>query len=151
MPVGDITPSSDGRAIAVLLLDTTTAANGQPSGAVGLAMSAFTDVFGPFGMPTDLTLELASTAGSGVMTVTGRLWGRSIAGIWSPLGIGADSTKGVIDAGSTIGETVTDAIRHAETVSLPGHFERLYFEVVNIGGTSTAVQARLTARMGYPR
>ena len=148
MAIGDVTTYGGKETKAIELLASATATNSPPSGAsAGLATKALLRLFG--GMPSVCTLLLYSTAGSGTMTVTCRLWGYSEAGtVWTPMGFGADSTKGVINAVSAIGETVTDGIRHSETVSLPGHFSRLYLEITAIGGTATAVTAQLVARRG---
>jgi hypothetical protein len=150
MALGDVTLHSGGEVADIELLASATATNSPPSGAsAGIDTGDILRVFNT--MPGTATLVLYSTAGSGTMTVTGRLWGYSSvgAGFWVPMGFGADATKGVINAASAIGETGTDTIRHAETVSLLGHFERLYFEITAIGGTSTAVTVKLVIRRGY--
>ncbi len=86
-----------------------------------------------------------STAGSGAMDVTIRLWGY-LAGpdAWFPLGAGVDGTKGTINAGSAMGETGANSIAHCEPLYLAGHFDRLYAQVTGINGTSTAVDVWVT-------
>lgn len=137
----------DQGSIAIELLSTTSATNGTPSGAsAGLALSTIVSYFG--GVPDPMTLLLESTAGSGTMTVTARLWGYTPldGGTWVPLGTGGDTTKGTINAGNAIGETTADRLLHAEPFQLTGSFQRYYLEVTAIGGTSTAVKAYLLAR-----
>jgi hypothetical protein len=94
------------------------------------------------------TVSVYSIAGSGAMSVTIRLWGyveNSIGtGRWLPLGIGTAELKGVMNGGAAIDETTilgvgTERIRHAEPLALPGHFDRLYAQVVAISGVLTAV------------
>lgn len=150
MAIGAITDYSGGEVKAVELLASATATNGVPSGATaGLDLSILQGLFGK--MPADVTLLIYSTAGSGTMTGTFRIWGYNEAGsVWTPMGPGADSTKGVINLTAAIGETGADKIRHSETISLIGHFSRLYLEITAIGGTSTAVTGQLVARRGYP-
>ena len=124
------------------ILDAATATNSPPSGGsagVSLASAAI----GP-PWPTTCTLLVRSTAGSGTMTVTIRLWGYAEdAAVWLPLGVGLDATKGTINAGAAIGETGSDVIRHCEPIANVFHFSRLYAEVTAIGGTSTAVTVEL--------
>jgi hypothetical protein len=94
-----------------------------------------------------ISLLVWSTAGSGTMTVTLRLWGySSVSGTWHPLGVGADSTKGIINAGSALGETGTNTIAHSEVVYGLKAFERVVCQVTAIGGTVTAISAALVAR-----
>lgn len=93
------------------------------------------------------TLLIKSTAGSGTMTVTVKLWGyvadTAIAD-WFPLGANSDATKkGLVNNASAIDEHATDSLRHAEVLSFPGHFDRIYAEVTAIGGTSTTLSAFL--------
>lgn len=151
--VGDVTTIIGADSKAIELLAATVATNGQPSGAsAGLDLHEVSTLFGGF-FPDQVTLVVESTAGSGTMTVTCRLWGYLPfnSGKWVPLGTGADTTKGTINDGSAIGETIADGIRHAEPVNLAGHFSRLYLEVTAIGGTSTSVTAWIVARRNYPR
>lgn len=152
MAIGTVTSYTNPDIKSIVLLASTTAANNPPSGSgntVGLFMADVYNIFSQ--MPTELTLMLYSTAGSGTMSVSARLWGYTPAngGMWFPMGIGADATKGMINAGSAMGETAADKIRHTETISLPGHFERLYLEITAISGTSTAVTAELVLRRSY--
>lgn len=134
---------SNPRVLTLRLLEAATATNSVPSGgSAGIALTGL-----PLGdkAPIDgASLLVYSTAGSGTMTVTIRLWGYHADGsVWVPLGPGGDTTKGTINEGAAIGETSTDVIRHAEPIDLPGHFSRLYAEITAIGGTSTAITVDL--------
>jgi hypothetical protein len=151
MALGTVTSLGD--LVAIELLASATATNSVPSG-TSAGLSVQDDIKPAFGgvVPDLMTLSLVSTAGSATMTVTARMWGfLAAAAVWVPVGTGPDATKGVINGGVAIGETGADLIRHSETVAYLGHFQRVYLEITAIGGTSTAVTARLNARMNYPR
>lgn len=136
---------------SIELLASATATNSPPSGAsAGLSVDAIKAVFGT--VPQTMSLHVCSTAGSGTMTVTLRLWGYLGATLgWTPIGTGPDATKGYLNDGVALGETSADGIAHVEIVDLPGHFVRLYLEIVAIGGTATAVASRLVSRRLYGR
>ena len=110
----------------ITLLTAVTAANGAPSiasEAVGTALPFHTD---------QATLFVRSTAGSGVMTVTVRLWGFNLElDRWFDLGL--------LNGGVAIGECQADQISYAEGVMGLRGFDRLYAEVTAIAGTATAV------------
>ena len=126
----------------ITLLTAAVATNSPPSGA-----SAGVDVSGVFGSFTAIdwaVLQVRSTAGSATMTVAIRLWGyNALSAAWFPLGVGADATKGAINAGTTLGETAADTIRHTEPVYYVSAFDRVYAEITAIGGTSTAITVEL--------
>lgn len=85
-------------------------------------------------------LVLKSTAGSGVMTVTIRMWGWSdVAAVWFPLGVGSEGSKGTIDAGTSIEEEGANTLQHGELLTGVQHIERLYAQITAIGGAATAV------------
>lgn len=121
----------------VQILTAATATNGAPSGATaGFAIR----------QPCDRALFcLKSTAGSGTMDVTIKLWGYCGAmDEWSPLGVHATAaTKGILNSGNAIGEIAADTLRHAEEIFGLMRIERVYAEITAIGGTSTAVSAWL--------
>lgn len=121
----------------VQLLSAATATNSAPSGATaGFAIH----------QPTDRALFcLKSTAGSGTMTVTVKLWGYCPAmSEWSPLGVHATAaTKGILNSGNAIEEIAADTLRHAEEIFGLMRISRVYAEITAIGGTSTAVSAWL--------
>lgn len=97
---------------------------------------------------SDAVLFLKSTAGSGTMTVTVKLWVyNDFAAAWAPLGTHAtDATRGRINEGNAIGEVDTDSLRHTERVNALEHYDRVYAQVTAIGGTATAVDLWLLAR-----
>jgi hypothetical protein len=123
------------------ILNAVTAANGTPSaGTDGVKV--------PPGCNRGL-FSMRSTAGSGVMDVTLRLWGY-VEGQWYPhgpgAGVGAASTQGVLNR-SQDGETIygkyeeiaADVLKAANMVDHLDVYERVYVEVVDINGTATAV------------
>ncbi len=120
----------------ITLLTAATATTTAPSAATdGVALPHTTDL---------ATLFLYSSAGSGTMDVTCRLWGYNTAlAKWFPLGTGADATKGTVNAGSAMGETGTNAIAHCEVVNSLHRINRVALQVVTINGTSTAIEAVL--------
>ncbi len=136
--IGDVTSLGSQEVKVVEILASATATNSPPTNNAGVAVNDLSLFGAP---PQKAALVVASTAGSGTMTATVRLWGKLPVGggIWMPLGPGADATKGVINEGTALGETSADAIRHSEMVENLGMFERLYLEITAIGGTSTAV------------
>lgn len=140
MALGDVTTSGD--RITIELLASAIATNSPPSGSsAGISVQAIADA-NVYGIPRNVSLILASTAGSVTMTVSARLWAYD-GTRWLPVGTGGDSTKGMLNNGATIGETGSDTIRHVEPVDLIEHFQRLYLEIVTIGGTATAVTGYL--------
>lgn len=136
------------------ILTSATATNSPPVGSLaGLPLRGNLGRGGQRHMPNssgndEVAVLVASTAGSGTMTVTVRLWGYSPATVqWHPLGVGTaaapDVSRGVLNAGNAIGEVAADLLQHAELVSGLAHFSRVYAEIVAIGGTSTAVSVWL--------
>jgi hypothetical protein len=119
------------------LLAAATATSAQPSAATD-------GVVKPSGVDR-VDLFLRSTAGSGDMEVTVRLWGyQPEFDEWFPLSIGsgagdAVNRSGWMNGGAPIEESGADEIRHYEAVENLSLFGRLYAQVVAIGGTSTAV------------
>ncbi len=91
------------------------------------------------------TLLAHSTAGSGTMTFTARLWGYNTqTAKWYPLGTHATpDSKGLINDGQAIGETGTDTIAHAEPVGGLRSFQRVDLQITVISGTGTAITAVL--------
>ena len=123
----------------ITLLTAATATNSAPSGGSAGVETNGLKVGG--NVPDTCTVLVYSSAGSGTMTATIRMWGYSNS-IWLPLGTGASGaadTKGVLNENVAIAETSADFIAHAEPLSYCGHFDRLYAEVTAIGGTSTAI------------
>jgi hypothetical protein len=119
------------------LLTAATATNGAPSAATaGSALPHLTD---------RAALLLWSTAGSGTMDVTCKLWGYNPqVAQWFPLGIDATAAnKGLINGGNAIGETGANTIAHCEEVTSLMFFSRVYLEITAINGTATAISATL--------
>jgi hypothetical protein len=141
MALGDVTERGYNKTIE--LLASATATNSAPASATaGIDMnSALTGSR----MPPAAGILIKSTAGSGTMTVTLKLWAyNTAAAVWAPCGTGSDGTaKGILNEGSAITEISADLIRHFEVVNLPAVFDRLYLEITAIGGTSTAITAYL--------
>ncbi len=156
LAVGDIRYNTDNSAAfrAACLLTAQTTTNGQPS----LATDGI-----PVYMPVakgdkdrgasyvaraslESSIFIASKAGSGTVAGTFRMWGYLAAlGAWVPVGAtpAGDTTKGLLNAGVSIGETKADVVLHCEPFLLAGHFDRLYLEVTAISGTGTSFEAWL--------
>jgi len=145
MAIGDTTTPGDGNTAYIELLASATATNGAPSGASAGMSCDFLRKFGE--IPAACSILIKSTAGSGVMTATLKLWGYDGA-TWYPVGVGADSTKGELNAAAAIGETSADSIRHSEVFNYPGLWVRLYLEILAIGGTNTAITGQIAIRRG---
>ncbi len=97
----------------------------------------------------DCVLLMKSTAGSGTMTVTLKLWGycASPTAAWHPLGTHTvDASRGLLNEATAIGEVTADALSFSQVITGLRHFDRVYLEITAIGGTSTAVSAWLVAR-----
>lgn len=135
----------------IQLLDDATATNGAPSAATdGVALPQ------RWG---DAIALVRSTAGSGTMTCTLKLWvywdgsadGSTDAIGWYPLGTNATAAdKGKLNEANAIGETGADAIAHVERIVGLNAFTRAYLEVTAIGGTGTAISAWLAKPNGAP-
>lgn len=147
MALGDITKVGDQTRIE--LMASVTAANSPPSGAsAGLSTDQIKAAFGGK-IPDALTLQIASTAGSGTMVCTAVLWVYASGG-WGRPGNGATSSvKGLINEGNSIDEVSANYINHMEEVRYLGHFERVYLEIATIGGTNTAVTGYLLGQQRY--
>lgn len=130
--------------MAQQLLTDATATNSAPSGALaGVGLADFR------GLDT-VALMVNSTAGSGTMTVTLKLWVYSEANsTWMPAGTDATAAnKGLLNGGNAIPEGPNaDSITHTEIIANLRHYDRAYLEITAIGGTATAVSAYL---VGYP-
>lgn len=124
----------------IQLLTAATATNSAPT----------TDVQGKaLEKKSDAGLVLVrSTAGSGTMTVTIKLWGYSaVTSSWHPMGKHATvATKGIINDGAALEETSADKIAHAELIQGLLEFDRAYAEITAIGGTATAISMWILSR-----
>lgn len=141
--IGDSTLWASRDAKSIVLLAPATATNGAPSADDdGLATTELLNAFGEW--PQTVGLQVYSTAGSGTMTASCRLWGyvpnATGTPIWIPIG----------DAFS-LAEVSADALVYVKPLDMPGHFQRLYCEVTAIDGTSTSITAELVVRRGSPR
>lgn len=126
--------------VAIEALASVVAANSPPTLAtVGADLDILKRYVGR--LPEEATARVRSTAGSGTMDVTIRVWGYQGALGWAPLGY--------LNGGSAIAETSANSIQYAEPLALPAHFTRIFFEVTAINGTSTAVTVYLVARRHY--
>jgi hypothetical protein len=93
------------------------------------------------------TLRIASTAGSGTMTISGRLWGyypavEAVPARWCPLGTsddGTDALRGAVNSGYPIGESSTDQVDFVEQVSGFDMATRLAFQATEVTGTFAVV------------
>lgn len=85
----------------------------------------------PF-LADEITVLVHSTAGSGTLTASIRMWGYcAVAARWYNLGL--------LNGGTDIAESDTDALSHVETLDGMRRFIRLYAEIESLGGTNTAV------------
>lgn len=82
----------------------------------------------------ELHVFVQSTAGSGVMTATLKLWGfNAELGRWFDLGL--------MNGGSPIEESKADTLSWSQAVASPNAFTRLYVEIVGaLGGAATAIK-----------
>lgn len=125
-------------AYVIEALASATAANGAPSGTAGVSAN---DLRRYGSNPKKFRVAVKSTAGSGTMTVTLKIWQR-LAGIgWV--------VTGALNAGAAIAETGTDTIGYSEAVDAVEGADRYYLEIAAIAGTSTAVTGYII--VGRPR
>lgn len=132
MALLDITQIDSG-VVAIEALASAVATNGAPTGTAGIAAQAVRDLLGT--MPSSLRVAIISTAGSGVMTATLRLWQRMGALGWV--------MAKALNAGSALAETSPDSINYSEDITTPNTADRFYLEITAIGGTLTAVKGLL--------
>lgn len=152
--VGDVV-SYNNAIRAVCLMTGQAVANGAPSGASAGVPNYPNEnkLTAPSGASYSTKAARESNimikgTGSGTVAGTFRLWGYLDAlAEWVPLGVGADTTKGTLNAGNAIGETATDKVLHCEPVLLAGLFTRIYLELLSPSGTTPSFEAWLvTAR-----
>lgn len=101
-------------------------------------------------LPDSAEIHVYSTAGSGVMDVTARVWNYALSGaVWAPLGTGAAATKGILNNGAAIGETGSDTIRHSEPLAYIANLDGIAVTIDGINGTDTAINVDLVfSRVG---
>ena len=119
-----------GTSYTIELLASAIAVNGIPSAAAGISTNTIQG-------RDKIRVAVASTAGSGVMTVTLRLWGKA-GGIWFRLK-DLNASSAAPHTAVAIPETSADAIQYSEEVAGVSGCDRLYLEIVAIAGTATAV------------
>ena len=135
MALGDKTTTIEGRAYAIELLASATAANGIPSASTaGISTNSLADLGR---VPDKIRVGVKSTAGSGTMTVTLRVWGYAGA-IWFRLK-DLNASSAAPHTAVAIAETSADALQYSEEVTGISGCARIFLEVVAIAGTSTAV------------
>jgi hypothetical protein len=146
------------------LLDGATATSNEPTAATdGVEIQRQQRSFAPSRHDRCL-VSVFSTAGTGVLTATIRLWGYATfvdsggtaLSKWLPVWVNdaaqpdavTDAKRGVLHAGVAIGELDAgdDFISFSQEVAGLRHFTRLYAQVVAIGGTNTAVDVWVTDR-----
>ena len=136
----------------IRLLEAATATNGVPASyaAAGVDVGAILDgIYGPKGWPKECGLAVHTSAGSGVMTATIKLWagvvglGASGAGKYIAASVGSTATAGVLNGGAAFDEHAADDISRLDIIALPRLARKMYAEVTAIGGTSTAVTVDL--------
>lgn len=144
MPVGAVSQTQQNRKIKVL--EAATATNGSPVG-LGTTVGVSVGELLKGSAPAECAVFIASTAGSGTMTVTVRAWGYNAdAAAWAPLGVDATAaSRGVLNASNAVDEIGADVIRHTEPIFCLWAFDQFYLEVTAIGGTATAISAWLIA------
>ena len=136
MALGDVTVILADKAHAVEILASATAANGIPSGSSGIEANALRE---RNIAPGRIRIGVKSTAGSGTMTVTLRVWFRFGSTIGWMVGKAIEASSATPQTAVAIAETTADAIAYTESVELPAAADRVYLEIVAIAGTSTAV------------
>jgi hypothetical protein len=135
MALGTETEIVSGQSYAVEILASATAANGVPTGTAGVSINQLAN-FGR--IPSFLRCAVVSTAGSGTMTVTIRVWMRLGSLGWvvaAPFNAASTAPQAAV----AIAETSADSIAYSEVVELSDVADRIYMEIVAIAGTATAV------------
>lgn len=129
------------------LLTAATATNSPPSGASAGVSLRHRQIGGEgfWRGKNDGVILIKSTAGSGTMTATFRVWCYSpLTAAWHPLGSNStESLRGVLNAQSAVDEDGADNLTHAEPITGLAAFTRIYIEITAISGTSTAVSCWL--------
>ena len=134
MALGDVTVILADKAHAVEILASATAANGIPSGSSGIEANALRE---RNIAPGRIRIGVKSTAGSGTMTVTLRVWFRFGSTIGWMVGKAIEASSATPQTALVIEHGA--GIYNTESVELPAAADRVYLEIVAIAGTSTAV------------
>lgn len=136
MALGAVTSIVEGQSFAVEILASAIAANGIPTASAGVEMNALKF---KTRVPDQIRVAVKSTAGSGTMTVTLRVWFRFGQTIGWCVGKALAASSAAPQTAVAIAETGTDSIAYSEVVECPVGADRIYLEIVAIAGTSTAV------------
>lgn len=141
---------TDPRSAVIRILEGATATNSPPSSyaAAGVDVGTILDgLYGPKGWPTSCDVAIYTTAGSGTMTATVKLWcghpNLGASGVYLAAGTGSASTAGVMNGGIACDEHAADNINRVDMVMNPGAYRKWYAEITAIGGTATAVNVDL--------
>lgn len=143
---------ADSRTIIVRILESATVVNSPPASyaAAGVDVGAVLDsVYGAKAWPASCAVAVTTSAGSGVMSATVKLWagilgiGAAGAGLYCAAGIGAGASSGLLNGGAAFDEHAADNIGRIDVIDLPGIARKWYAEITAIGGTATAVTVDL--------
>lgn len=143
---------SFGATFVIRLLEAATATNSPPTAYAdaGVDIGAiFDNLYGTKGWPSSVGLLVHTSAGSGTITATVKLWagvlgvGTSGAGKYVAASPGTSTLAGVLNGGAAFDEHATDTIHRLDIIALPRLCQKMYAEITAIGGTSTAVSCDL--------
>jgi hypothetical protein len=134
MALGAKVDTVAGDSFTIELLASAIAANGIPTAAAGISTN---DLRLKGKIQDKIRVGVASTAGSGTMTVTLRVWGKAGA-VWFRLK-DLNASSAAPHTAVAISETSADAIQYSEIVDGVSGCDRLYLEITVIAGTNTAV------------
>lgn len=105
-------------------------------------------------LPPSFDIVLRSTAGSGVMTLGASrlLVADKASAVGGPLGVGADTTKGMLNNGAGFGEDGADTLYHRETIDYDlNHTDGVQVQLGAFAGTATAVTVELVLPRHWSR
>lgn len=142
-------PTDDPTQYVVRILDAETATTAVPVYATdGVDVGAILDgLYGAKAWPTMCGVAVRTTAGSGTMTATIKLWAgyriSTSAGVYLAASPGAAATAGVLNGGAANDEHATDNINRMDVLSYPRLARKYAAQVTAIGGTATAVTVDL--------
>lgn len=141
-----------GATFVIRLLEAATATNSPPATYAGAGIdigAIFDNMYGTKGWPSSVGLLVHTSAGSGTITATVKLWagvlgvGASGAGVYVSASPGSATLAGVLNGGAAFDEHATDIIHRLDIIQLPRLCQKMYAEITAIGGTATAVSVDL--------
>ncbi len=157
MALGTVEDLDGGNVKQICILFAETTNNGTPMAAsdpltAGISTNKIRAAFGG-SIPDMCKLVVKSTAGSGVMVVTLRLWEMNglAATDWGFSGSGTGAAAGYLNNGVAYAETSTNQINRSEPVYGLNATHRIYVQTEAIGGTATAISVFLQAEMASAR